>query len=910
MDQPKQDSRIQQLLDCIHSTPIIDHHAHNLLLPLEQESHPMLSMTTEATGEALQQTSSTLAHMRAVRQLAKILDCEPEWDTVCVHLQRKRKEDLVSWARFCFYGIETVLVDDGLDANTVYAYDWHNRLTRSPCKRIVRIENIAEILLTRLVKHMQVQGRQILDDKVIDTLLENFRTEIKKAIHDPEVVGFKSVICYRTGLALSPVNQAAMKGAIKALVEHSDPLQKASRLQDDVLSPGFVHITAQSLVEYESTKPFQFHTGLGDNDIRLRFSSPSHLQSFIEQYSSVPIILLHASYPYTKDAGYLASVYPNVYLDIGEIFPMVSQEGQQNAVREALELCPSEKLTWSTDGHWFPETYLLATLQIKQALEKGFPDFDIISLSWSDLAKMRRFPSIILSTCSKVKTKLGNTFPQVLQQYVLSKSLTVPQAIKVVEDLFFNTSNRLYDLDLELKPVKRFSAVDEMLESRSAATPIGGIEILDKFLNREPTIKYLRLQWVDYSATVRVRILPVKSALELFTEGKGVSVTKAVLGLLQDDSMSAGVRPVGHYQLRPAFSSLCLGARAGYAMVQCEFKDDDGQPVPTCPRTLLRTTVERARAKGIDFLVGFEIEVVFLYNGPEGNDSESGSGVPRIIPGQCWSTARALHDDKMMDLLESIMTQLEKSGIGIQQFHPESAPGQYEFVMDPMDPLAAVDSFICAKDIIMTIASKFGMRATLVPKSSAAAAGTGLHIHVSMTPGEKHEHFLAGLLKSLNGILAITYPNVASYERVGDSTWSGGTWVAWGTQNRETPIRYISGSRYEIKCMDGLANPYLALAAILATGLQGLLDNQPLHHKNCQDDPALLSEDDRNELGISKQVPGSIKEALDCFRSSETLRQLLGSPVFENFLAVKEAENEMLQRMENEERRGWLIKRY
>ncbi|KAL9581133.1 MAG: hypothetical protein Q9212_004081 [Teloschistes hypoglaucus] len=866
MAQFKQGNSMQELLDCIRTTPIIDHHAHNILLESHQESHPILSITTEATGKALQQTPSTLAHMRAVRQLAKILNCEPEWETVLGHLQRKRKEDFVSWGKFCFHGIEAVLMDDGLDTNTVYPYHWHSRLTPSPCKRIVRIEKIAEMLLTRSVEQSQARGEhRITNDRVRAVLLHDFPAHIEEAILDPEVVGFKSVICYRTGLALPPADEIAIEAGIQAFVERPDALREAGRLQDDALSPTFVHITAQLLTNFSSKKPFQFHTGLGDNDIRLRFSSPSHLQPFIEQYPSVPIVLLHASYPYTKEAGYLAAVYPNVYLDIGEVFPMVSQEGQENVVREALELCPSEKLTWSTDGHWFPETYLLAVFQIRQALEK------------------------------------------VLQQYVVSQILTVSQAITVIQDLLFNTSNRLYDLKLVLEPVRPIAAVEKMLASRQQSTRIEGIEILDELLNREPTVKYLRLQWVDYTATVRARILPVKNALELFMQGKGVSVTKAVLGLLQDDSMAAGVRSVGQYQLYPAFSSLCLG-RPGHAMIQCEFRDDDGEPVPTCPRTLLRTTVERAQAEGIDFLIGFEIEVVFLYSGREGTKSEQEA--PRVLSGQAWSVARALHDDTMMGLLEAIMTHLERSKIGIQQFHAESAPGQYEFVMDPMAPLAAVDSFICAKDIIMSTASKFGMRATLVPKSSSTATGTGLHVHVSMTPPEKHRHFLAGLLKCLDGILAITYPNMASYERVGDSTWSGGTWLAWGTQNRETPIRYISGSRYEIKCMDGLANPYLALGAILGAGLRGLVDKEPLHHQDCQDDPALMSEDKRKALGITRQIPRSIKEALDCFRESGTLSNVLGDAVFNNYLAVKEVENDMLEGMQIEERRQCLIERY
>lgn len=371
MARSKQDSSMQQLLDCIRTTPVIDHHAHNILLPSQQESHPLLSMTTEATGKALQHTPSTLSHMRAVRQLAEILKCEPVWNVVQSHLAKKRSEDSDSWARLCFRGIETVLIDDGLDTNTVYPYKWHDYLTRSSCKRIVRIEKIAEAVLTRSVKHFQTLGKQDeLAASVEDSVLEQFSSEIESAIRDPEVVGFKSVVCYRTGLALPHFDQAKFEGSIHAILEDPDPTRKTSRLQDDVLNPTFVHITARILAQHRSEKPFQFHTGLGDSDIRLPYSSPSHLQPFIEQYPSVLVVLLHASYPFTREAGYLASTYRNVYLDIGEVFPMVSEDGQETVIKQALELCPSEKLTWSTDGHWFPETYLLAMLQIRQTLEK------------------------------------------------------------------------------------------------------------------------------------------------------------------------------------------------------------------------------------------------------------------------------------------------------------------------------------------------------------------------------------------------------------------------------------------------------------------------------------------------------------------------------------------------------------
>ncbi|KAL8870767.1 MAG: hypothetical protein Q9174_003264, partial [Haloplaca sp. 1 TL-2023] len=814
---------LEVLRDCIQNTPIIDHHAHNLLLPTEQGRHPLLSITTEAGGDALQDAKSTLAHMRAVRQLAKVLECEATWAAVQQHLHEKKAEENESWARFCFRGIETVLIDDGLDTNTIHPYDWHDRLTGSPCKRIVRIEMVAEQLLVDVVKDFN-DGVDTLDN-VREILVRRFRTAIVSAIYDSRVAGFKSVICYRTGLAIPTVRQDQVVAALMELACGDDCHERSRRLQDSVLSPFFVNLTATLLTQEECRKPFQFHTGLGDSDIRLPHSSPSHMQPFIERYPSVSIVLLHASYPFTREAGYLASVYRNVYLDIGEVFPMVSQDGQESVIRQALELCPSGKLTWSTDGHWFPETYLLATMQIREGLEK------------------------------------------VMCEYVRSHTLTVTQAMNTVQDVLFNTSNRIYNLNLVLESLRpTMTKTSEQPSVPPAPSPIDGLDKLHTLISAEPSLEFIRLQWVDFTATVRVKVLTLKHAIHLFSQGKGISIAKAALSLVQSDSLVDNVSPAGQLEVYPIFSSLRLAARPGHAVVQCEFRDDD----------------DLAQMEGISFLVGFEIEVVFLPAERTGKVSVPDS--PQVTQGQCWSSSRALNDGKMMDLLESIVASLGRSGIDIQQFHAESGPGQYEFVMDPMEPLAAADALICAKDTIMTIASKYGMRATMVPKVSSTAPSTGAHAHISVKPVEKHKHFLAGILKELRAVMALTCPSPASYERITDSTWSGGesslssqidkthtvvtgTWVAWGTENRETPIRLINGltgPRYEIKCMDGFANPYLALGAILGAGLLGINSRLPLEEKDCPLDPAKIDPEEREEKwGITCRLPRTLQEALD-----------------------------------------------
>lgn len=101
--------------------------------------------------------------------------------------------------------------------------------------------------------------------------------------------------------------------------------------------------------------------GLGDNDITLTTSSPAHMQPIIKAFPETIFVLLHSSYPYTRDAGYLTSVYKNVYLDFGEVFPFISAEGQRTVIRQVLELAPTNKILWSSPSALDPLSSTLLT---------------------------------------------------------------------------------------------------------------------------------------------------------------------------------------------------------------------------------------------------------------------------------------------------------------------------------------------------------------------------------------------------------------------------------------------------------------------------------------------------------------------------------------------------------------------
>lgn len=365
------EDQIQRVVQAINKTPIIDNHAHPLLKPEVIGRHPLLSIVSEAHGDAIRASVTALSHHRAVQQLSTVLGCNATWESVVAAIEERRGDDYNAWVTQCLDGLETILLDDGLDnEDDVYEYSWHDKFTRTKCRRIVRIEALAaEIIDRHCVAFDDVQPL----DNVFDNMLEEFDTQIKQAISDPDVVGFKSVICYRTGLAVPRVVDiaGARKSFSDIIASYSASGKRFRRLQHVGLNDLFVHRTAVHIrfSPGRFNKPIQFHTGLGDSDITLTKSSPAHLQEFIRTYSTVPIVLLHSGYPYVRDTGYLATVYSNVYADIGEVFPIVGRHGQEAIVREIFELCPWSKVMWSTDGHWFPETYLLAILQVREVLE-------------------------------------------------------------------------------------------------------------------------------------------------------------------------------------------------------------------------------------------------------------------------------------------------------------------------------------------------------------------------------------------------------------------------------------------------------------------------------------------------------------------------------------------------------------
>ena len=413
--------------------------------------------------------------------------------------------------------------------------------------------------------------------------------------------------------------------------------------------------------------------------------------------------------------------------------------------------------------------------------------------------------------------------------YVTRGSYTIEQAMDAAADILFHNSNKLYGLGQQ--PIYNNSA------PISALTPtLSSASALDRFVQSNPDVKFIWVQWLDYTTTTRARVFPIREFEKLVHKQRGLGITMAAPGLLQDDSSVSD--PAGQFQLQPDLSSLYrnVGDKCKSATVMGDWisEEDSSGPLTGCPRSTLRNITHRLKLEhGIDVLCGFEIEVVLLKTVPSGDGEQHATYAP-LTTKHSWSQITPEIRSIAMPILEDIVEALSEIGIYVEQFHAESASSQFEFILPPSSPVHAVDILLKTRQVIVDMALSHGLRATLHPRPYPASIGTAAHTHISIMPATHERSFLAGILSHLPSILAFTLPQDASYSRVKAGIWAGGEWVTWGTQNREAPLRKISPGHWEVKTVDGLCNPYLGVSALLAGGYLGLKEKLDLTLSDCK----------------------------------------------------------------------------
>jgi glutamine synthetase len=266
--------------------------------------------------------------------------------------------------------------------------------------------------------------------------------------------------------------------------------------------------------------------------------------------------------------------------------------------------------------------------------------------------------------------------------------------------------------------------------------------------------------------------------------------------------------------------------------------------------------------------------------------------------------------DRAVEVVGDILDALDQQHLEPRQYYPELGPAQQELSIQHAPLPAAADQQIAVRETVRGVALGHGLVASFAPKPFPEQAGSGCHVHLSVWRGDHNafydpqgqlglsqlgRQFVAGILLHLPGLLAITCPSVNSYRRLAPNMWSS-AYTAWGPDNREAAVRVASPfkgrleatTNIEIKGVDGSANPYLALGAILAAGLDGVrreLDPGEPVSLNPHD----LDDAEREKRGI-RPYPRSLLEAIDNLARDQVLLDALGPARAHEFIAVRRAE--------------------
>lgn len=345
--------------------PLYDHHAHALFREAVWRRAPLEPYFSEASDpELLARFGHDNLHFRrGLRDLAGFYGCAPTVDAVLDARQRADYPNLVQ-RMFAEARIGHWLVDDGLWVDELLsAADCAAMVPGVPVRRIVRLE-------------VELAGMVEQHDRAA-SLLAAFAERLRGLA--PRVAAFKSIAAYRTGLEIGQPAPAEVEHAFsavrRAVVPGQPPRLAAKPLIDAML-------WAALPVAAASRTPVQFHTGFGDPDLDLRLANPLHLRPLFEAAAlrGLRVVCLHC-YPYVREAGYLASVYPGAYVDLGLTVPYASVHAMRTALHEAMHLAPITKVLLSTDAQRTPETFWLAARWgrrvLGQVLEATVGDGDL-----------------------------------------------------------------------------------------------------------------------------------------------------------------------------------------------------------------------------------------------------------------------------------------------------------------------------------------------------------------------------------------------------------------------------------------------------------------------------------------------------------------------------------------------------
>lgn len=414
---------------------------------------------------------------------------------------------------------------------------------------------------------------------------------------------------------------------------------------------------------------------------------------------------------------------------------------------------------------------------------------------------------------------------------------------------------------------------------------------------KEQNVKFLRLQFVDILGIVKNVELP-SGQFEKALDGEMMFDGSSIEGFTRIEESDMLLHPdLSTFLIFPQFSQE-ESPRGKVARLICDVHLPDGTPFDGDPRWVLKNQIERARKKGYELFAGPEPEFFIFERSPEGD--------PTTITHDRAGYFDLAPIDKGERLRREITNALLELGFEIEASHHEVSPGQHEIDFRYAGALQTADNIATFKFVVKRVALEHGLHASFMPKPVAGASGSGMHCHLSLFKNGKnvffdenaeHQlsetalHFIGGLLEHASSMVAITNPLVNSYKRLIPG-FEAPVNIAWSTSNRSAlvriPARRGVGTRAEMRMPDPSCNPYLALAAMIAAGLDGI-------EKEIVPPPAIqrniyhMTVREKRKHRI-RELPGDLNMALDELEKSELMREALGEHAFEKFLEAKRAE--------------------
>jgi glutamine synthetase len=410
-------------------------------------------------------------------------------------------------------------------------------------------------------------------------------------------------------------------------------------------------------------------------------------------------------------------------------------------------------------------------------------------------------------------------------------------------------------------------------------------------------IEFVSLQFTDIVGVVKSVVIPA-AELEIVLESGQWFDGSSVEGFARIAESDMYLVPdLDTYAIIPWQQGTSPTAR-----LICDVYTPEGRPFPGDPRHVLKRAMRAARDKGWVYNVGPEPEF-FLFR-----RDDTGRAVPRPHDQGGYFD---LSSDRGIEVRKEMSKALAAFGIRVEASHHEVAPGQQEIDFRYTNALRAADNVVTFKSTLKEVARQQGLHATFMPKPIAGINGSGMHVHQSLIGVDTGRNlfadgqgearlstlalqFIAGQLAHARSMCAVLAPLVNSYKRLVPG-YEAPVYVSWGQINRSALIRVPQvqpdrpeSTRLELRCPDPSCNPYLAFAAMLRAGLDGIerelepppIANEDLYH---------LDDQRRREQGLDI-LPGSLGEALEGLRRSELVRETLGDHIFERFLEAKTIE--------------------